>query len=80
MSFQWEGLAKTPSPYQVPKLRITTTSLTTTTTTTTTTITITINTITNNTWGSMSFQWEGLAKTPGLYQVSKLRNLNLEKS
>ena len=62
---------KTPSLYQVPKLRHTTTTITTTTTTTITTSNITTTTSTQCHGG---FQEEVLMKTPGLYQVPNLRN------
>ena len=62
---------KTPSLYQVPKLRHTTTTITTTTTTTITTTNITTTTSTQCHGG---FQEEVLMKTPDLYQVPKLRN------
>ena len=77
--FQGDVLTKTPSLYQVPKLRNTTTTTTpattaTTTTTTTTATTTTITTTTATTWGYGGIPGEVLAKTPDLYQVPKLRN------
>ena len=69
---------QTENLYQVPMLSNTTTITATTTnppaTTFTTTTTTTTTATTTITWDHGGFHMKVLAKTPGLYQVPKLRN------